>query len=100
MQFQFLNFKTARNAISQKIDLFDFTSFFAWTFLNSNYLNSTGESQLQQLVKDPGHTDEEIELLIKEGSNVNHADKSGYRPLHDAALSNCSNYVKVSFAYI
>ena len=64
------------------------------------YLNSIGESQLQQLVKDPGHTDEEIELLIKEGSNVNHADKSGYRPLHDAALSNCSNYVKVSFVFM
>ena len=63
------------------------------------YLNSIGESQLQQLVKDPGHTDEEIELLINEGSNVNHADKSGYRPLHDAALSNCSNYVNVSFVF-
>ena len=37
---QFLNwgkkFKTAKNAISHKkfLHLFDFTSFFAWTFLN------------------------------------------------------------------
>ena len=36
---QFLNtekkFKTSKNAISRKkMDLFDFTSFFAWTFLN------------------------------------------------------------------
>ena len=54
-----------------------------------------GESSLQLLVKEPGHL-EEVEKLIEQGINVDHTDKCGFRPLHDACLSDCIDYVKVS----